>query len=64
MRLRYPGAVARTWCFYPEGRLSKGDVMLAQKVALETFEGEALKIANSVVAFPCAHSALPRQHGR
>jgi hypothetical protein len=26
------GAVVRTWCFYPEGRLSKGDVMLAQKV--------------------------------
>lgn len=34
------------WCFLPQGGLVAGDVMLAQKVALELYEGEALKIAN------------------
>jgi hypothetical protein len=34
------------WCFMPQGRLVAGDVMLAQKVALELFENEALRIAN------------------
>jgi hypothetical protein len=33
-------------CFMPEGHLAEGDVMLAQKLALELFESEALKIAN------------------
>jgi hypothetical protein len=35
-----------TLCFMPKGNLVTGDVMLAQKVALEVFEREALKIAN------------------
>ena len=34
------------WCFAPAGDLAAGDCMLAQKIALETFEGEALAIAN------------------
>lgn len=34
------------WCFYPQGGLVAGDVMLAQKTALEVFESEALRIAN------------------
>jgi len=34
------------WCFLPEGRLVVGDVMLAQKVALECFERGALCVAN------------------
>jgi hypothetical protein len=34
------------WCFLPEGNLAAGDVMLAQKIALETFERKALAIAN------------------
>jgi hypothetical protein len=34
------------WCFYPQGSLVAGDVMLAQKVALELFEADALSIAN------------------
>lgn len=33
-------------CFLPEGQLVNGDCMLAQKIALETMEDEALKIAN------------------
>ena len=34
------------WCFFPKGRLVAGDVMLAQKLALELFEAEALQVAN------------------
>src|SRR5262252_3048900 len=40
------GRVARRWCFATEGALATGDVMLAQKIALETFELNALAIAN------------------
>jgi hypothetical protein len=34
------------WCFFPEGHLVAGDVMLTQKLALELFEAEALEVAN------------------
>ena len=34
------------WCFVPEGSLAIGDVMLAQKVALETNERAALAVAH------------------
>ncbi|MFY9953482.1 hypothetical protein [Bradyrhizobium sp.] len=34
------------WCFIPEGSLAAGDVMLAQKIALETYEYGALAVAN------------------
>jgi len=34
------------WCFLPNGNLASGDVMLAQKIALETCESEALAVAN------------------
>lgn len=34
------------WCFFPQGGLVAGDVMLAQKMALELFEPDALRIAN------------------
>jgi hypothetical protein len=37
------------WCFAPEGpegELAAGDCMLAQKIALETFETKVLAIAN------------------
>jgi hypothetical protein len=40
------GHVTRRWCFAPEGAFAAGDVMLAQKIALETFEMGALAIAN------------------
>jgi hypothetical protein len=40
------GACVRRWCFGPEGDLPLGDVLLAQKLALELFEMEALAIAN------------------
>ena len=35
------------WCFVPVGYLVAGDVMLAQKIALETNELGALAVANS-----------------
>ena len=35
-------------CFMPEGHLAEGDVTLVQKLALELFESEALKIANRI----------------
>jgi hypothetical protein len=34
------------WCFVPDGDLVAGDVMLAQKIALETNERGALSIAH------------------
>jgi hypothetical protein len=34
------------WCFAPKGYLAAGDVMLAQKIALETDERGALAVAN------------------
>jgi hypothetical protein len=41
------GLPVKQWCFAPEGGLSAGDVLLAQKIALETMEREALALANS-----------------
>jgi hypothetical protein len=38
-----------SWCFSPVGDLVTGDVMLAQKLALELFEYEALGLANRCV---------------
>jgi hypothetical protein len=40
------GHPVQQWCFAPEGGLAVGDVLLAQKVALETMETKALEIAN------------------
>jgi hypothetical protein len=37
------------WCFVPAGYLVAGDIMLAQKIALETNEFGALAVANSFV---------------
>jgi hypothetical protein len=35
-------------CFTPQGRVPIGDIMLAQKMALELFENEAIQIANKM----------------
>jgi hypothetical protein len=40
------GRVRVGWCFVPKGYLVAGDVMLAQKIALETDERGALAAAN------------------
>ena len=42
------GRRRRLLCFLPEGRVPVGDIMLAQKIALELFESEALKVAHHV----------------
>ena len=41
------GRTVAQWCFAPEGGLCIGDVLLAQKIALETMERQVLAIANS-----------------
>lgn len=48
------GFPATGWCFVPSRPLPAGDVMLAQKIALETDEEAALSVARK---FP---SSLPR----
>lgn len=50
------GGVHCGWCFVPKGSLVPGDVMLAQKIALETFETDVLKEANR---FPIDRSMVP-----
>jgi hypothetical protein len=42
------GRRKRLLCFLPEGRVPVGDIMLAQKIALELFESEALKVAHHI----------------
>ena len=61
------------WCFIPQGNLVAGDVMLAQKIALETNERGALAIANQFLVPPrpplpgadltSANDCLPRRGG-
>jgi hypothetical protein len=41
------GVTVAEWCFAPEGKLAVGDVLLAQKIALETMEHLTLSLANS-----------------
>jgi len=48
------GNATMGWCFVPSGFLVPGDVMLAQKIALETDERGALALANRFP--PATHS--------
>jgi hypothetical protein len=48
-QLDHAGKTVSQWCFRPEGKLAVGDVLLAQKVALEKMEFQALALANSQV---------------
>ena len=48
-RLDKNGKRACLLCFMPQGRLPYGDVMLAQKIALELFENEAIQVANKML---------------
>jgi hypothetical protein len=45
-QLNPKGRRVAQWCFAPEGDLVIGDILLAQKIALETMERRALTIAN------------------
>jgi hypothetical protein len=40
------GRSVAQWCFMPKGDLAPGDVLLAQKIALETMERDVLALAN------------------
>jgi hypothetical protein len=40
------GLSVAQWCFVPKGDLAPGDVLLAQKIALETMERDVLALAN------------------
>jgi hypothetical protein len=54
------GRRIRLLCFMPEGRLPLGDLLLAQKIALELFEVDALRVANqSPMWDPIAEEGLP-----
>jgi hypothetical protein len=62
------GCVSR-WCFLPVGHLVKGDVLLAQKMALELFEASARAVANKYPAHrpqdaERASAAVRRSHWR
>jgi hypothetical protein len=48
------GKPGNSWCFVPVGGLVAGDVMLAQKIALETGETAALMVANKVPLLFCS----------
>jgi hypothetical protein len=45
----------------PKGRLGVGDIMLAQKLALELFEDEAVKAANKTLPDPVHLGSPPYQ---
>ena len=46
------GHTVAQWCFAPEGKLVTGDVLLAQKIALETMEQQVLALANTQASRP------------
>jgi hypothetical protein len=50
-RLDQNGRRIQCLCFTPRGRLPIGDSMLAQKIALELFETDALGVANRTLAW-------------
>jgi hypothetical protein len=43
--LNESGRIVACWCFIPDGYLPIEDVMLAQKIALELYEHDALSVA-------------------
>ena len=46
-QLDLSGMTVAQWCFRPVGKLAVGDVLLAQKIALEKMERRALALANT-----------------
>ena len=45
------GKRTRLLCFMPRGGLPVGDIMLAQKIALELFESDTISVANGSLAW-------------
>ncbi len=60
--LNAKGESVQGWCFLPQGYLCEGDVLLAQKNALELYEDKALKIANRFAVGGCG--VLPPNFGQ
>jgi hypothetical protein len=58
------GRLRMGWCFLPKGYLVPGDVMLAQKIALETFERGALAVARRFVPNERVSESIPAQSTR
>jgi|SRR6185312_4403432 len=53
------GNVVAGWCFVPLGGMVAGDVMLAQKIGLETSERSTLAVANKLpLLFPSRRDRL------
>jgi hypothetical protein len=50
--------------FMPRGALPTGDTMLAQKIALELFETDALQIANLALGSAALRASIPSGSGR
>jgi hypothetical protein len=48
------------WCFHPRETLVLGDVLLAQKTALELFEPEAIRIARCYSGFSATSGPMSR----
>jgi hypothetical protein len=59
-QLDQAGRSVAQWCFAPEGGLAPGDVLLAQKIALETMEREVLALANRGACLPQVTHRVPR----
>ena len=62
-QLNASGARERMLCFEPEGTLPTGDIMLAQKMALELFERKALEVANSSPTWVFEHGGVHLTRG-
>jgi len=60
-RLDANGVSVLALCFAPRGRLPVGDIMLAQKIALELFESDAIRVA--CVSRPSNHAQELRRLG-
>jgi hypothetical protein len=54
----HAGHLGAGWCFAPDASLVAGDVMLAQKIALETDERRALAVANKFATKETQRSVL------
>jgi hypothetical protein len=62
LQLDPTGRPVAQWCFTPVGNLATGDVLLAQKIALETMERQALAFSEPPAA-SCVASETMVQHG-
>jgi len=58
-QLDHKGRPVCVLCFVPEGSLVAGDVLLAQKLALELFETDTLSAANKFSPHPSFWAGMP-----